>query len=68
MSTQTAQISDDQIRAIAYKLWLEEGCPEGRAEHHWFKANELAATSVVIPDLVVAKPKRKPAAKKASKA
>ncbi len=32
MSTQTIQISEDQVRAIAYTLWLEEGCPEGRAE------------------------------------
>jgi Protein of unknown function (DUF2934) len=68
MSTQNFQISDDQVRAIAYTLWLEEGCPEGRAEQHWFKANELATKNVVIPKLALAKPKSKPAAKKANKA
>lgn len=32
---------DEQIKAMAYRLWLEEGCPEGRAEAHWFQAVEL---------------------------
>ena len=29
---------DQQIREIAYFLWLEEGCPEGRADQHWAAA------------------------------
>jgi hypothetical protein len=68
MNNQTIHISEDQVRAIAYTLWLEEGCPDGRAEHHWFKANELAVKQVEIPDLAMATAKRKPAAKKAVKA
>ena len=34
---------DERIRAHAYRLWKEEGCPEGRAETHWEKARELVA-------------------------
>lgn len=28
------------IRERAYHLWLEEGCPEGRADFHWHVARE----------------------------
>jgi hypothetical protein len=34
---------DDRVRQHAYRLWVEEGCPEGRAEVHWDKARELVA-------------------------
>jgi hypothetical protein len=32
---------DDQIREIAYFLWLQAGCPEGEAEQHWRDAEAL---------------------------
>ena|SRR5690348_16807893 len=32
---------EDQIRERAYRLWEEEGRPEGRAEIHWAKARAL---------------------------
>jgi hypothetical protein len=35
---------DDRIREIAYFLWLEEGCPEGRAERHWSAAEAFLAS------------------------
>jgi hypothetical protein len=31
----------DQIREIAYFLWLEAGCPERQAERHWRDAEAL---------------------------
>jgi len=34
---------DERIREHAYRLWVEEGCPEGRSEIHWDKACELVA-------------------------
>lgn len=34
---------EQRVRDRAYKLWQEEGCPEGRAEVHWDKARELVA-------------------------
>lgn len=41
--TAVATVSDEQIRAIAHKLWVEAGEPEGQAEDHWFKAIEMAS-------------------------
>jgi hypothetical protein len=32
---------NDQIREIAYFLWLDEGCPDGEAERHWTSAESL---------------------------
>jgi hypothetical protein len=34
---------EHRIREEAYKLWLAEGCPEGRAERHWTEAREIVA-------------------------
>ena len=71
-STQPNSISaEDQVAAIAYTLWLEEGQPHGRAEAHWFKALELVNAEAGAPPASTAdKPKRKPlaAAKKSAPA
>ena len=34
------------IRTKAYYIWLDEGCPEGRADSHWQVATQLVATEV----------------------
>jgi hypothetical protein len=34
---------EKRVRDRAYKLWQEEGCPEGREGVHWEKARELIA-------------------------
>ena len=34
------------IRTKAYYIWLDEGCPEGRADAHWQVATQLVATEV----------------------
>jgi len=34
---------EHRIRERAYRLWLEEGCPEGRAQGNWDLARELVA-------------------------
>ena len=34
---------DERVRQRAHRLWVEEGCPEGRSEVHWQKARELVA-------------------------
>ena len=26
---------EERIRAKAYQIWLDEGCPDGRDEAHW---------------------------------
>jgi Protein of unknown function (DUF2934) len=43
MSVKNAALNEDQVRRVAYTLWLNEGRPEGSAEIHWFRAVELAA-------------------------
>jgi Protein of unknown function (DUF2934) len=34
---------EERVRRRAHKIWMEEGCPEGRAEIHWDMARELVA-------------------------
>jgi len=34
---------NERVRQRAYRLWVEEGCPEGRADVHWDKAREQVA-------------------------
>jgi hypothetical protein len=34
---------NERVRQRAYRLWVEEGCPEGRSDLHWSKARELVA-------------------------
>lgn len=36
-------ITEDRIRERAYRLWLEEGQPQGKDAEHWEKARELLA-------------------------
>jgi hypothetical protein len=32
-----------RIQERAYRLWEEEGCPEGRADSHWEQARAIIA-------------------------
>lgn len=32
---------DEEIRRVAYKLWEEEGCPQGREIEHYYKAEAI---------------------------
>jgi hypothetical protein len=57
MPTKLIPASDEEIRALAHKIWEDEGRPEGQAEAHWQRAY-----------MALAKPAKKPAAKKAAKA
>ena len=29
---------EDQLRLMAYRIWEDEGRPEGRDKEHWFRA------------------------------
>jgi len=35
---------EDLIRTKAFYIWLDEGCPEGRADAHWHMATEIVAS------------------------
>jgi hypothetical protein len=41
---------ESQIREIAYFLWLNEGCPEGRADDHWVMACGMVSVSVAATE------------------
>jgi Protein of unknown function (DUF2934) len=43
MTKPSAPVSEDRIRELAYRLWLEEGQPQGKEAEHWEKARELLA-------------------------
>lgn len=32
-----------EIRALAYQIWEQEGCPSGREHEHWAQANKIYA-------------------------
>ena len=50
---------DEEIRLIAYHLWQEEGCPDGRHLDHWVKAESIwHARQKVSPPAPRAKVKR----------
>lgn len=64
----SAIATEDQVRAIAYSLWLEEGCPDGRAEIHWLRAMELVNVEAPAEAAPAPKAKRKAPAAAARKA
>jgi Protein of unknown function (DUF2934) len=39
----TGDNREQLIRTKAFYIWLDEGCPEGRADAHWQMASELVA-------------------------
>jgi len=41
---------ESQIREVAYFLWLNEGCPEGRADDHWMMACGMLCVSVPVTE------------------
>jgi hypothetical protein len=34
------QLSEEQIRTLAFYLWEQDGSPEGRADEYWDKARQ----------------------------
>ncbi len=42
----------DRVRLIAYRLWEEEGHPQGRALDHWLRAEEIRAGEKEFEDHV----------------
>ena len=33
--------TEEQIRALAYTIWEQEGCPEGKGEDHYYRAKQI---------------------------
>ena len=53
---------DKRITEIAYKIWQEEGQPEGRSEDHWARATSIIDAEVLSEKPVVKKSASKKAA------
>ena len=32
---------EQEIRVLAHSLWEQEGCPEGRDQDHWYRAEAI---------------------------
>lgn len=39
----------ERVRTLAHQLWEEEGRPDGRADAHWLKAEEIVSAEVTKP-------------------
>jgi len=39
-------LDETRIVELAYRLWLEEGRPDGRADDHWHRARDAIAAEV----------------------
>jgi len=45
---------ENRVRARAHAIWMEDGCPDGRADEHWIRAveainAEIAAAALPAP-------------------
>lgn len=43
---------EQRIRERAYKIWLDEGQPEGRAQEHWEIAKLAIAEEDALPQML----------------
>lgn len=47
---------EHSLRQLAYRLWEEAGCPEGRADEFWYTALEVLAAESRPPEAPEAEP------------
>ena len=33
--------TEEQIQALAYTIWEQEGCPEGKRDEHYYRAKQI---------------------------
>jgi hypothetical protein len=44
------QMSEEQIRTLAFHLWEQDGSPEGRADEYWEKARQQLGVEGSVQD------------------
>jgi hypothetical protein len=44
------KMASQRVREIAYRLWQEEGCPQGEDLRHWFAAKAIYDSEEAKPD------------------
>jgi hypothetical protein len=37
----TEMTTDEEVRQLAYRLWQDEGCPDGHELQHWLRAETI---------------------------
>jgi hypothetical protein len=58
---------EDDIRLIAYGLWEQEGCPNGKDCEHWYKAELIWDTLGKTDEVLSKKTEAKQTARKTNK-
>lgn len=41
---------DDRVGLLAYQIWEEEGCPDGKADDHWLRACEMVDAEIAFAE------------------
>ncbi|MEO9167199.1 MAG: DUF2934 domain-containing protein [Aestuariivirga sp.] len=41
---------DERVGLLAYQIWEEEGCPEGRSDDHWLRACEMVDAELAFAE------------------
>ncbi|HEY5364249.1 MAG TPA: DUF2934 domain-containing protein [Aestuariivirga sp.] len=41
---------DERVGLLAYQIWEEEGCPDGKAEDHWLRACEMVDAEIAFAE------------------
>ena len=49
-------IDENAVRAKAYELWLQRGCPQDSAEEDWYQAERLLRTEPRPPSVAAKQP------------
>jgi hypothetical protein len=50
--------TDEEIRKLAYSIWEQEGCPEGKDVEHYLRAKKIIETKEAGPAIELAPPAR----------
>lgn len=39
--------TENEIATVAYQLWIDSGCPIGRDQEHWFRAEAMLLSALL---------------------
>jgi hypothetical protein len=56
MEQHAGYIDESLVRAKAYELWLQRGCPQGSSEDDWYQAEQLLRTEPQAPSVAAKEP------------
>ncbi len=60
--------TEEQLKELAYRLWEEDGRPEGRDQEHYFRARKILEDKEAAPAMQMSpSPARVPVASATSK-